>query len=33
MSLESPDFIFAMSMIHAQLERIADVLEIMERRQ
>lgn len=33
MSLESVDFMIAMSQIHAELKRIADVLEIMERRQ
>tara|TARA_R110002012_G_C11661055_1_gene612199 strand:- start:1484 stop:1663 length:180 start_codon:yes stop_codon:yes gene_type:complete len=33
MSLETIDFMIAMSQIHAELERIATVLEIMERRQ
>ena len=32
MSLETVDFMIAMSQIHAQLERIANVLEMMERR-
>jgi hypothetical protein len=33
MSLETIDFMIAMGQIHAELERIATVLEIMERRQ
>lgn len=33
MSVETMDFMIAMGEIHAQLERIANVLEIMERRQ
>jgi len=33
MSIETPDFLLAMSRIHAELERIAIVLEMMERRQ
>jgi len=33
LSLETVDFMIAMSQIHAELERIATVLEIMERRQ
>jgi len=33
LSLNTMDFMIAMSQIHAELERIATVLEIMERRQ
>ena len=33
MSLETVDFMIAMGQIHAELRRIADVLEIIERRQ
>ena len=33
MTLETVEFMIAMSKIHAELERIATVLEIMERRQ
>jgi hypothetical protein len=32
MSLETVDFMIAMSKIHAELARIANVLEMMERR-
>jgi len=32
MSLETIDFMIAMSQIHAELERIAIVLEMIERR-
>lgn len=32
MSLESVDFMIAMSLIHNELERIATVLEQLERR-
>jgi len=32
LSIETPTFLIAMSKIHAELERIATVLEMMERR-
>jgi len=33
MSLETIDFMIAMGEIHSELRRIAEVLEMMERRQ
>jgi len=33
LSIETPEFLLAMGRIRIELQRIADVLEIMERRQ
>lgn len=33
MSIETPEFLLAMGRIHIELRRIAEVLEMMERRQ